>query len=255
MIQATALTGTLGLSFKRGANEDAYRRARQQHRAAQERDRRQKESEARADAADFGDLAASVITIEQAETFRVELDAYQAATIEALQVNQQALELARERLSETLAQAHVLEDGRRVFETEDGLRVFDEFGNELSPDVITPDEIPNHKPSWEYYLEGQNLVRELEAEQTELLDYQADLDDAAERLDSGDLTVQEFDELRSSLRESAPDAVRARISGMEPREAEVTITIPSAAPNQNTALNLDADLSNAIQPSIPGLGR
>lgn len=251
MIQATIATGFLGSNFRRGANEEAYRRSLHQHKTVQDRERRQKQDEARNDSAELGDLAATVVTAEQAETFRIELDAYQTATIEALEINREALDFARERLQATLAQAHTLEDGRRVFETEDGLRVFDEFGNELSPDVITPDQIPNHKPSWEYFSEGQTLVRELEAEQAELLDYQSDLDEAAERLDNGTLTGEEYDDLRADLRETAPDAVRAHIPGME--ISEPTNPAPTAQTDLN--LNLDAELANAIQPTVPGFTR
>ncbi|MEO0384190.1 MAG: hypothetical protein AAF234_11630 [Pseudomonadota bacterium] len=250
-MQAAALSGLLGSSFKRGANEEAYRRAMHQHKTVQDRERRQKQDEARNDSAELGDLAATVVTAEQAETFRIELDAYQTATIEALEINREALDFARERLQATLAQAHTLDDGRRVFESEDGLRVFDEFGNELSPEIITPEEIPDHHPQAETYFKQLTDVRALETEQQELLEYQSDLDDAAERLDSGDLAVPEYDELRETLRESAPDAVRAHIPDMETSEPT------NAAPTTQTALdlNLDAELANAIQPTIPGLGR
>lgn len=248
MMQAAALSGLLGSSFKRGANEEAYRRSLHQHKTVQDRERKQKQDEARNDTAELGDLAATVVTAEQAETFRIELDTYQTATIEALEINREALDFARERLQATLAQAHTLEDGRRVFETEDGRRVIDEFGNEVSPDVITPEEIPNGLIKAEQYLDERDTVLSLEAEQTELLEYQSDLDAAAERLDSGTLTGEEYDDLRADLRETAPDAVRTYIPGMEIAEAE-------PAPNTTLDLNLDAELANAIQPTVPGLGR
>lgn len=248
MMQSAALSGLLGSSFKRGANEEAYRRALHQHKTAQERERRQKQDEARNDTADLGDLAATMVTAEQAEVFRLELDAYQVATIEALEINREALDSARERLAETLEEAHTLDDGRRVFKSEDGLHVIDEFGNQVSSDIITPEEIPNSAPSAEEFLQQRLNVSALETQQTELLDYQSDLDDAVERLDSGKLTVSEYDDLRADLRDAAPEAVRAGIPGMEVTEAE-----PSTNPTLD--LNLDAELANAIQPSTPGFGR
>ena len=41
-----------------------------------------------------------------------------------------------------LAKAYVLDDGRRVFETADGARVYDEFGEFVPPEIIDPDLIP-----------------------------------------------------------------------------------------------------------------
>lgn len=248
MMQAVAVSSFLGSSFRRGANEEAYRRALHQHKTVQDRERRQKQDEARDDSAEFGDLAATVITAEQAETFRIELDTYHTATIEALEINREALDFARERLAETLERAHTLDDGRRVFETEDGQRVFDEFGNEVSPDLITPEEILDHHPKWEEYSERSDRVGELETEQSRLLEFQAELDEASERLDSGTLTVREFDDLRAELRDTAPDAVRAIIPGMEISEVEPTA-------NAALDLNLDSELANAIQAAVPCLGR
>ncbi|MFN3171229.1 MAG: hypothetical protein ACE37E_11110 [Hyphomicrobiales bacterium] len=249
MMQALVTSGFLGSSFRRGANEEAYRRALHQHKTAQDRERRQKQDEARNDAAEFGDFATTVITDKQAATFQIELDTYQTATVEALEINREALDLAREQLAATLAEAYVLEDGRRVFETEDGLRVFDEFGNELSADTITPEEIPDQYPSWEHYLGRQQNVQTLEAEQTELLDFQTDLDAATDRLDSGDLTVDEYDELRAELRDAAPQSVNELLGRASVLENDAT------APAPNIDLNLDADLAAAIQPSVPGLRR
>ncbi len=244
-----ALTGLLGSSFKRGADAEAYRRTVLHHQAERERERKARKEDARNDSAEIADIGGMAITAVQAETFRVELETYQTATIEALELNREALDLARTQLARTLERAYVLEDGRRVFETEDGTKVFDESGNELSPDVITPDEIPDHHPGWETYLSDIDAVQKLEAEQTELLEFQADLDETAEQLDRGDMTVREFDDLREQLRENAPDSVRERLGHDPLEQAAVPPSRDLAAP-----LNLDADLKAlpTPRPLIPG---
>ena len=239
-----AVAGMLGVSFRKGVNEDAYRRAVWRHRDQQERERRQKQNEFREDASDLADIAAAIIATKQAAVFRLELEAYDAATVEALQMNQEALDLARERLLATLARAHVLEDGRRVFKTADGTQVFDEHGEELGVETIAPDEIADDRPTWEQFKAERDAVRALEAEQSELLHYQSELDAAAELLDSGEMTQDQFDEMRTSLRENAPEAVRARIHGAS-NDVE-------HQPSIN--LDLDAELAIAIKPTAPGLG-
>jgi hypothetical protein len=242
MIQA-AVTHDLGTSFRRGADEEAYRRALRNHQAVRERDR--KRDEARNDAEEIGDFAGAVISVEQAETLRLELETYQTATVEALLENEQALEHVQQQLEALMRDAHVLEDGRRVFKTEDGTRVFDEFGQELDAEAITPDDIDDQRPRWES-VSALNEQREaLQLERSQLLGYQNDLDEVAERLDSGEMTLREYDELRETLRQSAPDAVRARIPGME---------VSDKAPTVQDSFNLDAELAAAIQPTAPSLG-
>lgn len=96
-------------------------------------------------------LAADAImaTEIQIEKFKVKLDAYDEATIKALMENRQALDLVSTQLEEMLERAYVMEDGRRVFRTEDGTQVFDEFGQEVSRGELNPDLIRADQPTWE----------------------------------------------------------------------------------------------------------
>jgi len=143
--------------------------------------------------------------------FRLEIDRYDAATFEALYANETALALIMQQKEELLMQAYVLPDGRHVFKSEDGVRVFDEHGIELGADDIDPELIGNERPSWETYERVFNEELFLRQERQELLDYQAQLDEARERLDAGDMTHEEFDALRDELTTAMPDAVRAQI--------------------------------------------
>lgn len=108
------------------------------------RERREQQDEIEADEAEFVDMALSIVSAEVIADFRVELDTYDEATTAALQDVVERLDIAQQRVDDILEQAHVLPDGRRVFKTKDGLRVFDEHGVELAPSEIDPDEIADH---------------------------------------------------------------------------------------------------------------
>lgn len=201
---------------------------------------------------DFVESTALMVSVEEANAFRTELDVYDTATVAALDFNREALERVQEHLDLLLAQAHVLPDGRRVFKTEDGTQVFDEFGNELDASVIDPNDVANSRPTWESYKPHFDEKARLMAEQDELLDYQEKLDEARERLDAGDITSEELDELREELRESAPEAVRRHIPEMA-EGPDATTGQPDPDPVQATDLDITADMVSTG--AVPGLTR
>lgn len=193
------------------------------------------------------------------DTFRVELDSYDTATIAALQENERELAAVRERLDGLLLKAHVLPDGRRVFKTEDGRRVFDEFGSELDVTTIDPDLIGDERPRWESYQPYFERSQELTLERDEILEYQSRLDAARERIDAGEISREEFDELRDELKTAMPDAVRAQVPELA---AEVTMDTDLAGPflsgpAADTGLAIDDDMipSSFTPASIHGLAR
>ncbi len=225
MVPVTA--GTLRRHFGASAASD-FLETLLRHKLDQ-RDRQEREERIEQEADDSFEFAVAMVSAEEAAAFRVELDAYDVATVEALQENEHGLVEARENVGKLLARAHVLPDGRRVFETEDGLRVFDEKGNELDASVITPGEIDDTHPRWEVYDRARQRVDALEEQRTEILDYQAKLDDARVRLDAGDMTRDEFDRLRTSLKADMPEAVRNQIPEFAAQKAEVTAETPKSA--------------------------
>lgn len=107
--------------------------------------------------------------------------------------------------------AHVLPDGRRVFESEDGLRVFAEDGTELSADTITPDEIEDWLPKAEAVFAQRDTVQTLVEERGAIIDYQTAVRDARERAEGGELTKDELDDLKKSLEEKMPERVREHL--------------------------------------------
>ena len=144
------------------------------------------------------------------------LSIYDQALVEALQANREALDASEEQLDALLTEAHVLEDGRRVFKAEDGLRVVDEQGQALGADEIDPDRIEDWRPSAETYLSARVRHQELLETQAELIDYQTRLDEAQDRLAEGDLSEEEVEALDDLLGD-APTALRAHLPASDPK--------------------------------------
>lgn len=244
---ALIVAGSLGREFGRKADI-----LHQQHLMHQRRD--QKDRKARAEQSDnefseFADAALLVVSTDEIVSFRAELDSYDTGTIMALEENRIALERVREQMDVFLEQAHVLPDGRRVFKTEDGTQVFDEFGDEVDSSIIDPDDINDSRPRWEAYEPLFDEKNRLVEQQSELLDYQEKLDAARDRLDAGDLTRDEFNDLRDELKQTMPDAIRAHIPGMENDPAD------APAPDAAQAMELDISEDMISTGSLPGLKR
>ena len=225
--------------------------------ARQDRQKQRADEEARQD--DMLDFSAGMIlaTQMQIETFQQNLDKYDAATIQALELNQQQIDeiteqllIVRARIQDKLQQAHIMEDGRRVFLTEDRSQAFDEHGNEVSPEELDFDAISEAAPSWEGYQKeiqreealSQSLEK-LETERGEILDYQEKLDHARERSEADDFTTDELEELEKDLEESMPDAVAKQLPDYEPSQTQdlksdfTTSATPKVAPiNQTPAI-------------------
>jgi len=98
-------------------------------------------------------LATEVVmaTQTQIQTFEVKLDSYDAATVTALMENQELIDAVTDRIADILTRAYVMQDGRRVFKTEDGTQVFDEFGTEVSADELDRELIGDNRPTYEEY--------------------------------------------------------------------------------------------------------
>lgn len=245
--------GDLGRAFRMSAGAAAYQRF-VQRQQEEERQRRERREEARNDDAELMDFAMVAVSASEMAQFRIEIDRYDAAAITALQENERALMEVRERLDAMLAKAHVLPDGRRVFKTEDGLRVFDETGIELGVETIDPDMIEDWRPRAEGYLTEFERAQELIAERDQILTYQQKLDGARERLDAGDLTQDEFDRLRRELVADMPEAVRDQIPELASQEPEASHDTSNRA-NEATFV-VDDDMvpttSKAFTPGLSG---
>lgn len=176
--------------------------------ARHEQERREKIEEKLDD--DFAAFASEVVmaTEIQMREFETRLNTYDEATVAALMENQEALDAVRERLEGLLARAYVMEDGRRVFKTEDGAQVFDEFGEELSREEIDPDMIGSQYPTWEAFKVEKSLEGQLSQEQEALFEYQTKLDEARAEVSDGEVSEADLDELDAELEALMPASVR-----------------------------------------------
>lgn len=234
---ALVVADMLRREFAARSEAAVYERIRRQE--FDDRKRRDREEKKERDQRIEDDLGVilAVVTTAEVQAFRVELDAYDVATVEALQLNEAELAQVQDKLEKLFAEAHVLPDGRRVFKTEDGARVFDEHGAELPAEEIAPQDIEDWRPKWETVNGVIQERKALERQRTEILEYQQKLDDARERLDAGDLDRKEFDELRKDLKAQMPDAVRAQLP-----EAEKKPAAPEAAALPNIELEIEDDM-------------
>ena len=120
-----------------------------------------------------------------------------------------------------LAQAYVMEDGRRVFETEDGTQVFDEFGTEVGKDEIDPLQIDDSNPTWEAFSADLALEAYLNAQRADILEFQEKLDGAREQVAVGGISEVDLAELDADLLEAMPDTVKTHVAGLEVSEPEI----------------------------------
>lgn len=236
----TSAAGLLSREFASRVDAAHFQRFLQRQLDEQKRRDRKEDVE---QASDGLDMAVAVITTAEAIVFRADLDRLDTATVAALQDNLERQSYAREQLDDMLDRAYVLPDGRRVFKTEDGMRVFDEFGNEVGPEIIDPDAIPDHLSRWEPFKAGWMRLEALKREQAEILQYQAKLDEARERVDSGKMTREEHDRFREELKAEMPDAVRQQIPELADN--------PKAAVAASAAKAAELDFSGDVAPSRP----
>ena len=210
--------------------------------AARER-REKKEAVQERNDEQMADLVAAVelASAAEIEAFEIKLDAYDEATVKALMENQKALDAVNLQIQSLLVQAHQLEDGRRVFKTEDGTRVFDENGIEVPPNVVPPEAIPDDRPSWESYQPYLMARERLLQERAELNGYQDRLDEARDAARSGELSQQELEDLDTELADTMPPSVTRHL----PEDLR---------PEADRSVDLKSEYDTVVVPATPAMG-
>ncbi|MDJ0826417.1 MAG: hypothetical protein QNJ16_13005 [Rhodobacter sp.] len=202
---------------RRDRMEADRRRRREVKRARDEKEKRDDLEDAAKDSATA--FAAAVAFSppappERLVEFEAELTEFDIAVVKALMKNEEAIAEVTQRIDALLAQAFVMPDGRRVFRTEDGTRVFDEFGEEVSADEIDPAAIDTRAPTWEEFQALQVERAELVDERDRLHDFQTKLDEARVEISDGEISDAELDALEAELADIMPDAVRDEVPGI-----------------------------------------
>ncbi|MEO1702347.1 MAG: hypothetical protein AAFR71_09875 [Pseudomonadota bacterium] len=244
MIQLTRQFRTHGSTIHDKRIEELHRQRKfhDQREARQRKDRLEDNAEQ-----DMVDLAMTAVmaTTEQIDTFHIKLDRYDQMTVEALMRNQEALELLRNQIDSLLNRAHVLEDGRRVFKTEDGLLVFDEHGKEIGAEIIDPESIHDTAPKWEEFNALRQQENSLLDQQKELIVFQEKLDDAREASQADGLTEDELNDLEAELEKSMPPLFKQPSIEAEAQNAENGANVRSS-PDPSVSMQRDV---------IPALGQ
>lgn len=228
MMEVTTLR-SYRLEFAKRAEERREDQRRVLDRVKQKEEREKKEERDRdiEREALLDTVIVAMVSDTELASFEIENDLYKTTTVEALIENEEKLRLVDEELKTLLDQAYVLPDGRRVFKTKDGTRVFDEHLVEVRD--IDPDEIEDWRPHAERY-EGpfkRKLV--LTEERENLVEFQKLTDNVdaeiAEAKRNGGMPSERLQELRAKLAEEAPDAVKAKMSRNSPdQDAELAAT-------------------------------
>ena len=143
--------------------------------------------------------------------FKQELDTYDLATMHALLEKSKILEQLYRQRDRLLDNAYRLDDGTRVFKSEDGVTVINEAGEEIPADVVTPEEIGDHHTKAEEYLSVNEKIDEHQAVDQRLRDYQEQLDAARELVNSGEMTKEELEDYRRQLQADMPLEVRQQL--------------------------------------------
>ncbi|WP_300029274.1 hypothetical protein [uncultured Roseobacter sp.] len=141
---------------------------------------------------------------------------HHSLTIEALLENQERLDAVQLRIDRLLSDAYVLPDGRRVFKSEDGVRVEDEFGAIVPASELDPNSIEDYRPSLEVWEATWEEKQALNKERDDLIEYQTKLDQAQTLIDQGGLSDDDFAELDDLMTSNVPDAVRSRLPASDP---------------------------------------
>jgi len=199
---------------------EVLRKEREKWFIAAKEQRELKELKAEKSEEEFLDFMTSAVLAKEfeVEEFQAQLDVYDEVTVKALMENVKALEVVNARIKENLKSAHVMEDGMRVFKSEDGTWGIDEHGQRFDSETHDMHIIPPTRVTAEQAEADFNERNSLLRERTEILEYQEKLDDARERSNSDDFAKDELDELNKELEAEMPEAVKLQMPDFEPSQ-------------------------------------
>lgn len=155
--------------------------------------------------------------IDQAQIAQLQsrFDQAEEATARALEQARKRELGAKEAFEKIREQAHRLDDGTLVFLSADRSTAYDEHGNELSDQQFDSIAWRDDAPTWEDWTERKRGYDEAQVEREEIQDYQDRLRDGRQKLDGGELSSDEFNELQDLLQDM-PQTVRAHMGEARP---------------------------------------
>jgi len=182
------------------------------------------------------------------DTYDEAIDTYDEAIVISLMENQDRLDEISRRLSEVemriqdmLNRAYVMEDGRRVFLTEDQTQAFDESRTEVTSDEFDFGLVPKSNPTWETVMKARSekdtLLEDYKAanmERENILEFQEKVDAARERVADGEISKDELDDLDAELSEATPASVKKQVPGFSATDSAPAVKAAFVA-NANPA--------------------
>lgn len=178
-------------------------------------------------------VAAAQIQIEE---YKAKLVIYDEATVFALMKNQEQLDAVRAEIHDMLARAYKMDDGRRIFKSEDGMLVIDEFGEIVGQEELDPDLIPSGGPTPDAYLGKLKLEDDLLAERQKIHEFDELKNQQHEELEEGGITEGKLEEMDAELLNAMPASVRTYVPSLAAKEA---------------ALSIKTNFSSQAEPAIP----
>lgn len=213
----------------------------------EERERRQKEKD-RNDDHMTDAMVTAAATMAQMRAFEEKLDLYDEAIVNALMENEEKLAAAKAKADTLLEQAYAMEDGRRVFRTEDGTEVFDEHGQQVGADELDPDLIWPNSPRWEAYSSSITEQERLNIERQKIIEFQEKVDATRDDIVDGDISEADLDDLDAELKMLTPPPVRNHLPDAEP-VPEMAFDFESSAKSSIS----EQDINHASKFSIDNL--
>jgi hypothetical protein len=203
-----------------------------------QRDQERREARREEQQREFSEALEAIDRANQAQiaAFHERLDHYDRAVIESLMDNQEALDVVNRELDRMRREAFTLPDGRKVFKSIDGERVFDENGALLNRETIDPDAIGGRQSSWEEYKAQRDAKTCLEQERSHLLAFQERLDHARATAGKDDVGAKALDDLGAELDRAMPETVRRKLAehGRDLGPASETSLIDQTRPDAST---------------------
>ena len=200
----------------------------------------------------LSDFAASFVLADPLETqaYKAELDEYDALTVEAIMENREVLDRLYAEREAMLERAYILEDGTRVFKSEDGLRVYNQDGELLPSSTVNPEQIGDKYQKAEPFFDNLKSINKHQQIEKNLLEFQEHLDEDRELADSGKMTKDELAERREERLKEMPIEVRRKLNGFDETQEQKLKSEFSTSAKPITENDMDMRIDPSMVPSL-----
>jgi hypothetical protein len=193
--------------FIERTNINAFKESQQRH--GEETRRRNAEKLKAEQDGQFDDvLTVSLALSENIAVFRRELDDMQQKALERILYLQQQRDALMTEKQTLLDNAFVLDDGQRVFRSNDATYVIDENGDEVSADIINPEQISGEYSNAEDYKSTIGSLENVDKDLGEAITFHERIEDLQERAGQEVLSQAELEALKLELDEITPDSFK-----------------------------------------------